>query len=323
MKKLLLLLVVFAIPLVAAQPVVDFHQFYGNVIGAAEGDEVQAHINDAVYKTNVKNGKYGYDPLFLIGDGSDGDAITFYVQEKKIREYTFEEGAATKLALQYAEPAPAPAPSSGGGGGGSPAREFYDTPTEAPGAAECYDDWFCQPWSACAAGMQTRTCALNDYPECNLQWAMPVTEQACEMPIPAATCVDNMLNQGETGIDCGGPCAPCPSCFDNVQNQGETGIDCGGPCEPCAPTVEVPVVVKKQLDLGWLWILLSFLILVGIAITAVVFFEKRHKEEVLDEKYREVAEWVAQHRKQGVSKAKIREALEKQGWSKDDIKKLI
>ncbi len=26
---------------------------------------------------------------------------------------------------------------------------------------------------------------------------------------------------------------PAPSCSDNIQNQGETGVDCGGPCLPC------------------------------------------------------------------------------------------
>ncbi|MCL5733496.1 MAG: hypothetical protein M1334_02420 [Patescibacteria group bacterium] len=26
---------------------------------------------------------------------------------------------------------------------------------------------------------------------------------------------------------------PAPSCFDNIQNEGETGVDCGGPCAPC------------------------------------------------------------------------------------------
>jgi len=26
---------------------------------------------------------------------------------------------------------------------------------------------------------------------------------------------------------------PAPTCFDNKQNQGETGIDCGGPCQSC------------------------------------------------------------------------------------------
>jgi hypothetical protein len=56
------------------------------------------------------------------------------------------------------------------------------------------------------------------------------------------TCSDGIQNQGETGIDCGGPCPPCPTCNDGIKNchimpNGvtlcETGIDCGGPCEPC------------------------------------------------------------------------------------------
>ncbi len=31
-------------------------------------------------------------------------------------------------------------------------------------------------------------------------------------------------------------CVPCPAptCSDGIQNQGETGIDCGGPCPPCS-----------------------------------------------------------------------------------------
>ena len=51
-----------------------------------------------------------------------------------------------------------------------------------------------------------------------------------------ATCSDGIQNQGETGVDCGGPCAPCPdpeTCTDGIQNQGEEGIDCGGPCDAC------------------------------------------------------------------------------------------
>lgn len=62
------------------------------------------------------------------------------------------------------------------------------------------------------------------------------------------TCFDGIMNQGETGIDCGGPnCAECaPTCDDGEANQDEfspvsatnnnvIGIDCGGEfCEPCA-----------------------------------------------------------------------------------------
>ena len=49
----------------------------------------------------------------------------------------------------------------------------------------------------------------------------------------SGTCDDDLQNQGESGVDCGGPCPACPSCEDGIQNQGETEIDCGGPCTSC------------------------------------------------------------------------------------------
>ncbi|MFC2133918.1 hypothetical protein ACFLTH_04815 [Bacteroidota bacterium] len=48
------------------------------------------------------------------------------------------------------------------------------------------------------------------------------------------TCNDNMSNQGETGIDCGGPCDACVTCHDGIKNQDETGVDCGGSCNACS-----------------------------------------------------------------------------------------
>lgn len=48
-----------------------------------------------------------------------------------------------------------------------------------------------------------------------------------------ATCSDGIQNQGEEGIDCGGPCEACDTCMDGVQNGDETGVDCGGSCDPC------------------------------------------------------------------------------------------
>ena len=47
------------------------------------------------------------------------------------------------------------------------------------------------------------------------------------------TCYDNIKNQDEEEIDCGGPCKACASCSDRIKNQNEEGIDCGGPCPPC------------------------------------------------------------------------------------------
>ncbi|MCB9770976.1 MAG: hypothetical protein H6754_00270 [Candidatus Omnitrophica bacterium] len=48
------------------------------------------------------------------------------------------------------------------------------------------------------------------------------------------TCSDGIQNQGETGVDCGGPnCSACPTCSDGIRNQSESGVDCGGPCPAC------------------------------------------------------------------------------------------
>ncbi len=38
---------------------------------------------------------------------------------------------------------------------------------------------------------------------------------------------------------------PAPTCEDKIQNQGETEVDCGGPCEPCQKIEIKPVAVEK------------------------------------------------------------------------------
>jgi len=82
-------------------------------------------------------------------------------------------------------------------------------------------------------------------------------------PIPEESCSDNIENQDETDVDCGGSCPACengdncnedsdcessycnpnnicatPSCDDNTQNRDEEGIDCGGAyCDSCTETI--------------------------------------------------------------------------------------
>ena len=59
---------------------------------------------------------------------------------------------------------------------------------------------------------------------------------ACGAP-PTPTCNDGIQNGDETGVDCGGSCAPCaePTCSDGIQNGDETGVDCGGSACPSCP----------------------------------------------------------------------------------------
>ncbi len=81
-------------------------------------------------------------------------------------------------------------------------------------------------------------------------------------PCNTATCDDGIQNGDETGVDCGGPdCAPCntATCDDGIQNGDETGVDCGGPdCAPCSSgSCDVPTgtaatnIKRRRATLTW------------------------------------------------------------------------
>ncbi len=101
--------------------------------------------------------------------------------------------------------------------------------------------WGCNPWTGSPCSVTETVSGLTvgaiyflsvQSPDCD-EWISIVIQGGGT----TATCNDGIQNQGETGIDCGGPCAPCPTvptCNDGIQNQGETGVDCGGPCAPCS-----------------------------------------------------------------------------------------
>ena len=88
-------------------------------------------------------------------------------------------------------------------------------------------------------------------------FASSETTNFCVGGGPVETCTDGIQNNGETGVDCGGPnCAACPpveTCTDGIQNNGETGVDCGGPnCAPCNTGGCTDVDIDfNNLDSGW------------------------------------------------------------------------
>lgn len=57
-------------------------------------------------------------------------------------------------------------------------------------------------------------------------------------------CFNGILDDNETGIDCGGPCPDCSTlCGDGELNGNEEEIDCGGPdCPPCPPNTDWPQI---------------------------------------------------------------------------------
>ena len=79
-------------------------------------------------------------------------------------------------------------------------------------------------------GFQTRNCLDLHY--CNFTQSFLPQSQMCEFTLKP-TCSDGIKNchdgSCEVLTDCGGPCSACATCSDKIQNQGEKGIDCGGP----------------------------------------------------------------------------------------------
>lgn len=73
-------------------------------------------------------------------------------------------------------------------------------------------------------------------------------------PTEGATCSDGLQNQGESAIDCGGPCSACDFCSNGLEDEQEDGVDCGGACSTACPVenkTEVPPVEVQSCDGCW------------------------------------------------------------------------
>ncbi|MDI6737670.1 MAG: putative metal-binding motif-containing protein [Nanoarchaeota archaeon] len=66
----------------------------------------------------------------------------------------------------------------------------------------------------------------------------------------APSCFDAKKNQGETDVDCGGPCANCvtpANCNNRKMDPGEEGVDCGGECSvPCNDRTRLRTSPSKE-----------------------------------------------------------------------------
>ncbi|MCK9595683.1 hypothetical protein M0R19_00670 [Candidatus Pacearchaeota archaeon] len=88
----------------------------------------------------------------------------------------------------------------------------------------CVPDWQCGDWQECIDGNQVRAC--TDANTCNSAEGLPETSQSCVVEIKE-TCFDEIKNQDETGIDCGGSCEKKCSFFTIVGSAVSGPIDAG------------------------------------------------------------------------------------------------
>jgi len=88
----------------------------------------------------------------------------------------------------------------------------------------CTSNWQCNDWSECLEGIQVREC--SDLNECGSEEGKPSLSQQCEVIIEE-TCFDEIKNQDEEGIDCGGLCEEKCSVFTIVGNVISGPIESG------------------------------------------------------------------------------------------------
>lgn len=108
-----------------------------------------------------------------------------------------------------------------------------------------------------------------------------LTVEECLPPAPPApVCGDAVCEAPEeTCSTCPADCGACPTCNDGIQNQGEEGVDCGGPCPACevvpptAAVVQPPVTVVEEAPL-YVWALAAacgvLLVVVIVMMVALV-----------------------------------------------------
>ncbi|OYT41540.1 MAG: hypothetical protein B6U86_02040, partial [Candidatus Altiarchaeales archaeon ex4484_43] len=83
-----------------------------------------------------------------------------------------------------------------------------------------------------------------------------------------------------------------PTCSDGIQNQGEEGIDCGGPCPPCK--IEQPDIVGNVLKYTGRGSLLIFPILL-LLISGIYYREKKRDREA-EKKYGYIIDGILKER---------------------------
>lgn len=252
------------------------HQFYGY---ADSGSTVTATVGDLTYTTSVQSDYYyGYDDLFFVDAASDdvggaeeGDTITFYLDGTEITTATFEVGGVSKVdfaddpatsddessSLSTSSSSNTSSSSSSSSSDDDDDSSSSDSSSRKKSSSSSSDDdeescthkWSCKSWGVCAEnGFQTRICYYTG--NCTTEGNQSDTRQRCTY---VASEEEVVVEEEEE------------TCDDNVKNQGERGIDCGGPCDACPTTTAPPVVEETKTN--WLYIGLGiFLILLIIAV---------------------------------------------------------
>ena len=111
-------------------------------------------------------------------------------------------------------------------------KKYYFTDHHKCGNdTECYEN---DKWQWTYDGRGDLDCMSNNHLDkyccCELEGLATTTTQPNEFIL---SCINGVQDNGEVGIDCGGPCPPCDTCYNGKPDSDEEAADCGGPCAKC------------------------------------------------------------------------------------------
>ena len=197
MKKFLSIFLLFSLVVIPTSfgiPGIP-HQFYGSVSingkPASDGAIVSAKIDGVeVARTYVKNGKYGYNPIFYIEDPENemsGKEVKFFINGVFTGKTKFFcNGCVTLLDLSINVEKSSLEENKGGGPSSSsigstlatqPLEEENRAKSEEEKENLCEERWVCSEWSSCVEGIQKRSC--EDVNECGTEVNKPLETQPC------------------------------------------------------------------------------------------------------------------------------------------------
>jgi|GEM_PF-6225543 len=205
----------------------------------------------------------------------------------------------------------------------------------APRQAGCIESWVCDQFTSCQNDKQTRTC--TDQNKCNTDLTKPVTEKTCSCTEqwecrPFTDCSAGIqtrycFDTAECGTETTKPLTQqsCASCNDNTQNQGEQGIDCGGPCDKQCAHIEKPQIPISKLPVIW-WSVFAFVLAIVLITSAVLINHHmktisyaRNNKELPEEYLNKLVNYIQKDLRLGFTRNAIEQALLNEGWSRNHI----
>ncbi|MFH1276108.1 MAG: hypothetical protein ABIH82_03275 [Candidatus Woesearchaeota archaeon] len=174
----------------------------------------------------------------------------------------------------------------------------------------CREDWQCGEWGDCISSREQRICQRVD--DCDMLVELGEADEVIPQQKPTEVRVCTSSQQLATTPR--QPVVQQPaanvqaSCSDNLLNQNEEDVDCGGICEPCESSrmffYLMPVIV---------------LILIGL----VVFFVVERSPKLEPEQMQQLYNYFQANIRQGFNKDQITDNLVQSGWKRKAVKKFL